>query len=1142
LGVRYVYGLEIPSGESVSRLYTKEIKLNADGSDSSEWTKTYMDMLGRTYKTVYSDGSASQSVYNNQGQLAEQIDPDGVTTLYQYNAKGQLAYTAADMNTNGVIDFAGNDRIMETVSDVTTDHGTNVNRTRSYVWNVNNSNTSNLVSMAESSVNGLETWNVVFNNGAGVTNSSITSYLPAQISRVVTSIAPDGSYSVTTNYLGRLVSVVQHDANGVQIGGMTYGYDAHGRQNAVTDARNGTTTSFFNADDQIVATLTPSPDGVQSGQLTTNVLDSMGRVIQTINPDDTVATNVYYSDGLLEETYGSRTYPVEYTYDYAGRMKTMTTWTNFAASAGAATTTWNYDPYRGFMTNKAYADGRGPTYSYTAAGRLRTRVWARGIATIYSYDKAGELSTVSYSDSTPAVTKSYDRLGRLAAVVSGSTMDRMAYNDADQLLSETYSGGQLDGLSVSNVYDGLLRRTNLTVNSATTLASTAYGYDAASRLLTVSDGTNTAAYTYIGNSSLINEISFTNNGVARMTTTKQYDYLNRLTKIQSSAGGATVASFNYNYNPANQRTATTNADNSYWVYQYDSLGQVISGKKYWSDGTAVAGQQFTYNFDTIGNRTQTQSGGDASGNNLRSASYTNNVLNELAGRDVPGYVSVLGSANPNATVTVNLQRAYRYTNYFEDELGVNNSTGALWLSLTNLAVLNNGTNADIIATNTGNILLAQTPQVFQYDADGNLTNDGLFGYSWDAENRLTGLTSLSAIPAAAQMKLDFVYDCQGRRIQKVLSTNNGSLFVPVSTNRYVYDGWNLIAIVNPQSSVVQSFMWGNDLSGYPQGAGGVGGLLEVSYHGAATTNSFVAFDGNGNVAALVNAADGTVAATYEYGPFGETIRDDGPMAKVNPLQFSTKFEDESGLFYYGYRYYNASSGRWLSRDPIREEAGINLYACVFNQPIDGADSDGLSDIGIFGNGNINVNTAPVTWPSMPPTPQTPDAYTYGFEWLFGTAQNFSFGPNDPWTKDMQDSRVVQIDRQRMIGALKFFCSTLQFNDGPVTVPLGGELGEIPPMEYVTSQFPSDLFLNPAAAFIGSWTSGTMTATQISCCFKTARVRFHAINVTGTASLTHGPPANGQYANSSGLPNDVLGASGPMHSVSQTFDWNENISF
>jgi len=87
-----------------------------------------------------------------------------------------------------------------------------------------------------------------------------------------------------------------------------------------------------------------------------------------------------------------------------------------------------------------------------------------------------------------------------------------------------------------------------------------------------------------------------------------------------------------------------------------------------------------------------------------------------------------------------------------------------------------------------------------------------------------------------------------------------------------------------------------------------------------------AYDGNGNVAALVNSANGTLAGQWEYGPFGEVTRATGLMAKINPILFSTKYDDdETGLSYYGYRYYEPSTGRWLSRDPIGTTGGINLY-------------------------------------------------------------------------------------------------------------------------------------------------------------------------------------------------------------------------
>ena len=111
----------------------------------------------------------------------------------------------------------------------------------------------------------------------------------------------------------------------------------------------------------------------------------------------------------------------------------------------------------------------------------------------YSYNNAGELSGVTYSDGTPTLSYGFDRLGRQSAVTNGTAICSLAYNDASQPLSETWSGGTLGGLSVTNGYDPYLRRTNLSlVNGSSLLTRTVFGYDSASRLETVGDGTNSA--------------------------------------------------------------------------------------------------------------------------------------------------------------------------------------------------------------------------------------------------------------------------------------------------------------------------------------------------------------------------------------------------------------------------------------------------------------------------------------------------------------------------------------------------------------------------------------------------------------------------------------------------------------------------
>jgi RHS repeat-associated protein len=83
------------------------------------------------------------------------------------------------------------------------------------------------------------------------------------------------------------------------------------------------------------------------------------------------------------------------------------------------------------------------------------------------------------------------------------------------------------------------------------------------------------------------------------------------------------------------------------------------------------------------------------------------------------------------------------------------------------------------------------------------------------------------------------------------------------------------------------------------------------------------------------------AQTCLEGPFGEVIRATGPMAKANPFRFSTKYQDdETDLLYYGYRYYNANTGRWQSRDPIGERGGKNLYCFTGNNQVNAIDELG----------------------------------------------------------------------------------------------------------------------------------------------------------------------------------------------------------
>jgi RHS repeat-associated protein len=232
-------------------------------------------------------------------------------------------------------------------------------------------------------------------------------------------------------------------------------------------------------------------------------------------------------------------------------------------------------------------------------------------------------------------------------------------------------------------------------------------------------------------------------------------------------------------------------------------------------------------------------------------------------------------------------------------------------------------------TQTGRVFNRPATETFTHDADGNLTQDGRWTYVWDGENRLIEMKRDTDTPAGARQRLVFEYDHQGRRIRKQFYTHSGSNWVLSSDTAFAYDGWNLVGELNAAASNarLRTFLWGLDLSGTEQGAGGVGGLWLVIDYTSGTTYHWPAYDGNGNVAALVAQANGSLSARYEYGPFGEPVRATGTMARKNPFRFSTKFTDnETGLIYYGYRFYDPVTGRWVNRDPIHDVASLPSQA------------------------------------------------------------------------------------------------------------------------------------------------------------------------------------------------------------------------
>ena len=199
-----------------------------------------------------------------------------------------------------------------------------------------------------------------------------------------------------------------------------------------------------------------------------------------------------------------------------------------------------------------------------------------------------------------------------------------------------------------------------------------------------------------------------------------------------------------------------------------------------------------------------------------------------------------------------------------------------------------------------------------------------FGY--DSASRLTTVATGDVTMAA------YAYDAFDRRVRKT---------TPEAVTTYHYDGWNLvreeIAGTNGTTDVIE-YYWGKDISGSLDTAGGIGGLLYLKRNGAVYVPLY---DASGNVTAYVDAS-GNVVAEFAYDAFGNTVAEDGTLAGAFRFRYSTKYFDaETGLIYYGYRYYAPTTARWLTRDPLEEQGGLNLHCFCENDGVNKVDWLGM---------------------------------------------------------------------------------------------------------------------------------------------------------------------------------------------------------
>ena len=902
-------------GVANNRQFTQQF---AGDFNSLEWTKTFTDLAGRRIKTEFAGGAGSEMVYNQLGQLEQSTDPDGVITLFAYNSEGEQIQTVIDINQNQSIDLAGSDRITETETEVATrslDGGGDetVRRTLNKVYDAGSS-VPRVIAISETDVDGLDSWEESF----GLLTVSQT-VRDGSGGRINTVTAPDGSTTVTETRNSLIQTVTQRDASGVQLSQISTSYDAHNRVASQTEFGVSTTT-FTYYDSDLVATQTEA-DGTAIAQTTQFIYDPVGRLLITNLPDGSAVHNEYFPTGDLQKTFGSQTYTTEFTYDEQGRQKTLTT---FRDGVTPDTTTWNYDPQRGFLIDKTYADGLGTQWTYTPAGRLQSRVWQRGITTSYGYNTAGELTSTTYSDGTPPISIGYDRLGRQASISDDSGTRLFAYTEFSGIEEMEISGGSHSDIILERQYDDLNRLEQQRVyhRALGDIQSVNFSYDDASRLATVSDGSHSARYHYHPDNGLVQTLSYNSGSDNVLSLNTSFDALKRITGKTNQVGNNTISSYLYTYNDLNQRTQIDRDDGRFWEYDYNDHGEVIAGKHKVSVNEFVPGEQFEYEFDGIGNRQAVRQGGDAQGNQLEESVYSANNLNQYTQRSLVGINS--DPSNPAMTSAADLPSI--------DQAG----------QMASGITTGRPRPTDIVNMP---INPSQNLETFIHDQDGNLMRDGRYDYSWNGENRLIALQSLQTVPDNDKQRIEYAYDADGRRIRKrvlAFNTATNTYDIPISERRFVYaTGFNLIAETEADFTNPTSYIWGLDLSQTTEDAGGVGGLL---WQNDGANIHYTAYDANGNVSNLVDST-GSVTATYDYSPFGKVVSQSGAYADINKFRFSTKYlELETDYYYYGFRYYDPDTGRWLNRDPSEERGGINLYAYLMNSPVNFVDFLGLKFI------------------------------------------------------------------------------------------------------------------------------------------------------------------------------------------------------
>jgi RHS repeat-associated protein len=631
-------------------------------------------------------------------------------------------------------------------------------------------------------------------------------------------------------------------------------------------------------------------------------------------------------------------------------------------SYSSVTNSYTYD---GFARQTSATDGRdnASVTHYNAFGQADYTEDAAANRTSYAYDAFGRRTAIT-DPLTNTVFTAYDSLGNVAAQWGAVYPVEYGYDSQGRKISmktfrvENGNGDEtrwiynnVTGLLTNKVYADCSRVT-YTYTAAGRLASrvwargvtTAYTFDALGQLTEIDYGDATPditfAYDRIGNMVSVSDASGTR------VFTRDLDG-QTLSDTLSALGQDFMLLESYDTFGRSTGYAVSNTMNSVsslitgTVQTYDPFGRISQ--------VTVAGVASPFRYDYL------------TGTDLQcSLAIPNGVMRETAyesARDLPASVVCTNAAGTVLTWrTFARDAAGNLSGRTQYRLGdaTNRVDAFAQNERGELVYAAIGTNVYSYAFDPiGNRMMAEEPDfsaaysanshnqytrisnavpaaefVPEYDADGNQTllktSTGIWRVTFNAENRPVIFSNDTAV-------IEMVYDFQGRRFDYI-ETVGGTV---ARHERYLYRGYLQIAALDllEGTNVLHTVAWD------PSEPAATRPLVLLQ----GTNWWCYGFDQVKNVTELFNDS-GVIAATYDYAPFGAVTASSGSVAAVNPITFSSEISDAVlGLVYYNYRPLDILNGRWLTKDPIGDRGGKNLYCFVRNNVVNGIDSLGLKE-------------------------------------------------------------------------------------------------------------------------------------------------------------------------------------------------------